>query len=293
MKSEIALEYVRCNLCESDQNEELFIHEGHRVVRCRACHLVYVNPQNTKDRLIQIYDHEYFQNPAKVYYKDYYAERDFRSREFAKMIKRIETFKKPGRLLDVGAAAGFLMDSARKSGWETYGVEFSKTASEFARGELKLNVKTGELPECDWPEDYFDVITMIDMIEHTKDPKANLRAAARFLKPGGLLVISTPNIASLGFRIFGKGFVFMRPEVHLWYFDLKTMSRMLASFGIRVLKADYPYFDTRYFNGREVWNLISRISRKIRVGEREAVPSAPMPGNLMNLFCEKTNHRGR
>ncbi len=282
------LEQVSCNLCGANQTDPVFFCQGYHVVRCKKCSLTYVNPQNTRERLSEIYDNEYFESaPDRPYYKNYYAEREWRSREFSKVIAELEKFKKPGRLLDIGAAAGFLLDAARQRGWETHGIEISKTASDFARKELKLDVRTGELLEAEFPEGSFDAITMVDVIEHVKDPAANIQKAAKLLKTGGVMVFSTPNIDAWAFKIFGTGWVFMVPEVHLWYFNPKTLSKMLECNGLKVLQVQYPYFDTPYFNPKELWNLVRQIFKRVTAGKDEIVKSAPMRGSLMTIFCQK------
>lgn len=279
---------VRCNLCGETVADLIFRYEYNAIVRCRECRLIYVNPRASEELLAGVYNGSYFVCADGPYYKDYFAERSWRTEEFRRLMGEIARYEKPGLLLDVGAAAGYLLDAAREAGWKTLGVELSERASRFAREELGLDVWTGQLPDADLEEGSFDVVTMIDVIEHTIDPRANLLAAHRCLRDGGLLVISTPNIDSLGFRIFGRGFVFIVPEVHLWYFGPRTIRRLLEQTGFRVLRVEYPYFDTPYFNTREMWNLVRAVGRRLWYRGRRVVPSAPMPGNIMLVWARKT-----
>lgn len=279
---------VCCNLCGETAAEPLVRYEHNTIVRCRGCGLVYVTPRASDQRLANVYNGSYFECAKGPYYKDYFAERSWRTEEFRRLVRQIGRYETPGRLLDVGAAAGYLLDAAREAGWKTVGVELAERASRFAREELGLDVRTAQLPDVELEEQSVDVITMIDVIEHTVDPRANLRAAHRYLRADGLLVLSTPNIESLGFRIFGRGFVFLAPEVHLWYFSPRTMRRLLAETGFRVFRIEYPYFDTPYFNRHEAWNLVKRVGQRLWYRDRRVIPSAPMPGNLMLVWARKT-----
>lgn len=279
---------VCCHLCGGTVADPLFRYEFKAIVQCRECRLVYVDPRASEEHLAGIYEGSYFQCADGPYYKDYFSERSWRTEEFRRLIHKITRYEKPGRLLDVGAAAGYLLDAARGAGWKTLGVELSERASRFAREELGLDVLTGQLPNLDLEKESFDAITMIDVIEHTVDPRANLMAAHRCLRAEGLLVISTPNINSLGFRIFRQGFVFIAPEVHLWYFGPRTIRRLLTETGFRVLRIEYPYFETPYFNTREIWNLVKRIAQRLWYSNRRVIPSAPMPGNIMLVWARKT-----
>lgn len=281
------LETTKCNLCGRSETSRLFTFRSFRVVRCNNCSLVYVNPRLSKKSLSQIYNGEYFDTSSQKFYKNYFEERDWRTEEFQKVIQKINTLKSPpGKFLDIGCAAGYLLDAAKDAGWKPYGVEISKQASDFAKNKLKLNVFCGELKDAGFADNFFDVVTMVDTIEHMTDPKSELREVSRILKKGGLLLVDTPNISSLGFKIFQKGWRFMVPEVHLWYFSPKTLRSMLEEQGFRTLKIEYPYFETRYFNLFELKNLFIQLASRF-LSPKKATASAPMKGNLMNVFAAK------
>jgi SAM-dependent methyltransferase len=84
-----------------------------------------------------------------------------------------------------------------------HGIELSQYASEYARTRLGLSVHTGTVEDADFPTEYFDVITLWDVLEHLPDPMKALRILWRWLKPEGLLLLNTPNLDSLDARVFG------------------------------------------------------------------------------------------
>lgn len=118
---------------------------------------------------------------------------------FLKSYKLLEN-ERPGRILDVGCLAGGAMLPLMKSGWECYGVELSesyKVAVERGVKCVRHNVEEG-LP---FEDCFFDAVWAEEIIEHVLDTDFLLSEINRVLKPGGVLILSTPNIASLANRV--------------------------------------------------------------------------------------------
>ncbi|MDD3296482.1 MAG: class I SAM-dependent methyltransferase [Candidatus Omnitrophica bacterium] len=106
-------------------------------------------------------------------------------------IKKRRTF---GKLLDVGCNYGIFLKLAKENGYQVYGVDMSQSAIKYARNELKLNVECKTLKGANFPSEYFDVISMFDVIEHVKDPIGELQEIHRVLKKDGLFFLTTPNV---------------------------------------------------------------------------------------------------
>ena len=143
-----------------------------------------------------------------------------------------------GRILDVGCAFGLFLDVARSRGWDVNGVEISEYAADYARKELKIKVITKPLEKAKFPEDYFDVIHMAELIEHLPDPKKTLMECNRVLKRNGLIVIQTSDIDSLYARIMGKHWDWFLPG-HLYYFSRKTLRGITKKTGFKIIKEFY------------------------------------------------------
>lgn len=105
--------------------------------------------------------------------------------------------KKPAdiRLVDVGCSRGQFVDFAAQAGFAAEGVEPAKHIAATAR-ESGLNVHTGLLEDQHYPDAAFDVATLFEVVEHLREPLPLLQECRRILKPGGILVISTGNVAS-------------------------------------------------------------------------------------------------
>lgn len=131
--------------------------------------------------------------------------------------------KQKGRLLDVGCGNGQFLAQMRDLGWEILGVEPDREAARIAKEQLGNHVITGTLEEASLPEKSFDAITLYHVMEHVHDPVALLRECNRVLKPGGKLVVVTPNIGSFGHKVFRRYWVALDTPRHLHLFSLQTL----------------------------------------------------------------------
>ncbi len=292
--------WVNCNLCGQDSARFLFELGARRVVKCQNCRLVYVNPQPTGAELKKVYA-AYFgtvKDPdGKT--RNWVEEKDKKVREHKKEIEKLERYKKSGAILDVGSAAGFFLASLGK-GWEKYGLEFDASIANYSRKTFGLDVATGELKNAKYRKEFFDIINMSHVIEHMPDPAASLKKAYYFLKQDGLLVVATPNINSLCYRIFGKDFRLLNDPGHLFFFSDKTLRNLLEKTGFEIIKIDYPYFGTPYFNARELKNLAAKsfialalnpLLKLFGAGKRIRVVSPPFYGNTMTIYAKKRTHQ--
>ena len=182
----------------------------------------------------------------------YEEEAGGRARNFRRLLVRLEKLRpEKGRLFDVGAATGILMSLARERGWEVDGVEPSAWAVDFARGRYGLSVRHGVFEDAAIPPASVDVVTMVDLIEHTARPYEALRRAAEVLRPGGLLCLVTPDIRSLAARLAGKGWWHFRPA-HLAYFTRGSLDALFRRTGFTVVRRrSYSWtFSARYLVSR-------------------------------------------
>jgi SAM-dependent methyltransferase len=109
-------------------------------------------------------------------------------------------------------------------------VEINAQAARYCREQRGLNVIAGALDAQTYPANSFDVILMGDVIEHLRDPLDLMRVVQSILKPGGAVIISTPNITGWAGRLLQ-----IKPEEHLYYFAPATMERLLRKAGLDVV----------------------------------------------------------
>lgn len=207
--------------------------QSYNLYKCRQCGLVFVFPLPSNSA--QIYNQDYFLGAKAGFgYANYEEDKHKGNETLKRYLEEIGKFvPQRGRLLDVGAATGVFLESAMKYGWEAEGVEISDYAAEAARRK-GLKVQTGIMESLGYPNNHFDAITMLDVLEHVSDPQEVLRAVHRLLRSGGVVVINTPNTGSFFARLMGKRWHLLVPPEHLFYFNTDNLTKLLAKEGFRV-----------------------------------------------------------
>jgi len=225
-----------CNICASGVSTILLTKDGCEIYQCAKCRLAFTHPQ--PDALDEQYDSAYF---------DLYRSRhEFRLKRGDARLRRIELMKEPGTLLDIGCSLGYFVEAANDRGWRASGVEISPYAAEQARG-LGLDVKTGVLEDAGYPDGAFDCVTMWDVLEHVPDPTRHMLEVRRVLADGGLVVIGTPNLGHILFRIKRERWRHLKPREHIFYFNPSSITRLLKKTGFDVVQP--PVLGGRSFPG--------------------------------------------
>ena len=134
--------------------------------------------------------------------------------------------------LDVGAASGVLVDAARRAGFDAIGVEPSASLASAAREQRGLPVLTGSLPHPELAGRRFDVVFLVDVIEHVAEPVALLARCAEQLAEGGLLIVVTPDVDSVAARVMGRRWWHFR-LAHVGYFDRRSLERAFERVKLR------------------------------------------------------------
>ncbi|TAM36226.1 class I SAM-dependent methyltransferase [bacterium] len=239
---------IKCYLCNSDKTFLYKEINGSLIYSCKNCGLKWVinNAMDLKD----LYTENYFNCNSKIGYQNYLRDELNHRKNAQNMLKFIGKFKKLENLkvLDVGCAFGFLLDEARNlAGCDTFGNELSDYAYKYAKEKLKLNVSNSALTPGCYPENSFDIVFMIGTIEHLNSPKETINTARHILKPDGLLVITTIDIAGK-FPLYS-----LKPPEHLFYFNHKNLSRLLRGSNFEILKVK------TYFSHYYLYDLVYKI----------------------------------
>ena len=224
------VEETPCNLCGSHDTELVLtgtdlrrhVPGTFRVVRCARCGLVFVNPRPTAAAIARYYPTDYAPHratPPSAAERLYYAA--FRNLPVVR----------GARVLDVGCGGGRYLHFLRGRGYEAAGTEVDTAVAERVREDTGFEIYCGMLPDVDIPPESFDAVTLWWVLEHTHDPLATLRAAHRALRPGGQLVVSVQNFASLGRLVFGRFWHHLDLPGHLYQFEPRTLRALLARAG--------------------------------------------------------------
>lgn len=275
------LREVACLFC-GVQDEELRFRDGaFRVVRCRRCGLTYVTPRLPPERLHEMYQEEYWTSgrASDFGYGQYLADAPHYLRTFRLRSRILRALRpQPGRVADVGCAAGFFLRVMADLGWSTTGLEISASMCEHARTTLGLpDVRRGDLLSARLPDGAYDVLTLWDVIEHLEDPPAHLRAARAALRDDGLLVLETQDVSSAFARLMGRRWQHYKHEEHLYHFDPASLERLLRDTGFRSVRS------TRRFSGKYVSPafLAERVGRVHPLLSTLAAPLRLFPGGSL------------
>ncbi len=200
---------------------------------CMNCKLVFVSPLPDPT---SVYNQDYFSGATKGFgYVDYDADKEPMVPTFNKYIDLLATYgKKEGSLFDIGAATGFFLKIAQRRGYRVSGVEMSDHAAGQGRRD-GIDLKSGDLMSLTLPNEAFDVVTMLDVLEHMTEPFKELLESKRILKPHGLLVVNAPNGQSFLARILKTKWHLVLPPEHLFYFSPKNLSGYMESRGFKTI----------------------------------------------------------
>ena len=164
---------------------------------------------------------------GKEYFKGYTKQAEtYNKNQYRKLLKKLEKYRKNNILLEVGSAYGWLLEVAREKKWGTCGIEISKHACDVAE-ERGKGVYWGTVEEnIDNIEEDFDVIIMINVIEHMENPIGTLKLLYGKLREGGIIYITCPNSD----YIYGE--TENERHEHLWQFTIDNMKETLKKAGI-------------------------------------------------------------
>lgn len=240
---------IPCRICSATDSVKILAKNGFDIVRCTKCNLEYTDYAPTAQELKNTYGEQYLTSKGKgTSYFDYLLEEDVMTRNAKKRLAEIEKVKPlGGSILDVGCATGFFLSTTCPK-WSPHGVELSEASSSYARDRYGIKVTTGTLKQASYQDDYLDVITMWDVIEHLAHPLEELLEANRILKQDGLLVLTTGDVNSLFARICGQAWHLYNPPQHLSFFSEKTIRLLLkkGGFYVRTIRREGSLYTVSY-----------------------------------------------
>jgi SAM-dependent methyltransferase len=169
---------------------------------------------------------------------DYLGEEGGRRQTARRLLDLVAAHVPSGRLLEVGCGHGLLLDEARGRGYEVEGLELSRAAALHCRQEFGLSVRQVPLEDGALDDECYDAILLVDVLEHLDDPVRTIERATSLLRPGGLLLIATPDPASRTARLAGGRWWGYLPS-HVCLIPRVTLRELIAGAGL-VLAEDVP-----------------------------------------------------
>ena len=247
---------LACNLCGGVEHRQLFRKRGFDLVRCAECGLAFVANPPVGGALTGLYSadadyHASLLDPATPVF----AAMRRVARQHLAMLQRSVRSPQGLRLLDIGCSSGLFLDAARAAGFAVEGAELSRDTAAFAHTHFGLDVHAGDWRDAGYADGSFDVVTLFDVVEHLPDPLGELAAIRRLLKPGGLLLQSTPNIDGLFPRLSYRLATVLdywphpEPPHHLFQFSHRTLGELTERAGYEVARIDQTRIQLGYSFG--------------------------------------------
>ena len=199
------------------------------IVECQNCGLIYVNP-----RILLLPKYKIISNEQDKFYFE--ETRNERISAYSNLIKQIPTWlgQQAENLLDIGCGDGVLIEAALKEDITCTGIEQNEALINFARERLQGSF-TIKKDFNNIPGSCFDVITLINVIEHLTEPAVVLNKLSKLLKPKGILLIHTPNVSGIYSRILSARWHHYEPLVHFYYFNINTLTKILENSGMDII----------------------------------------------------------
>jgi SAM-dependent methyltransferase len=231
---------VPCALCGAEEFEPFWDCGAFSFVRCARCGLVQQNPQPEPASVAARYGDAYlrYEEANQYAYRDLelLALGDLRfETQVEALFARYRSEGRRPRALDVGCATGALLATLRDRGWDPQGVEISEAQASYGAARHNLPIFAGSLEAAAFPSASFDLVHASHLIEHLNDPASFLRESARVLAPGGLLVLTTPNVDGFQAKVLGPRW---RSAIydHLYLFSLRSLRAFLKDSGFSVMR---------------------------------------------------------
>jgi SAM-dependent methyltransferase len=216
-------------------------------------------------------------------------EKPWRELMAAERLNDIKRFVTEGNLLEIGCSTGEMLAAAGSS-FAVAGVEADERNSLIARAR-GLSCFSGTLSDARFPDHHFDVVALYHVIEHFHSPRAELSEIRRVLKPGGLLVVETPNIETIWFHLLGARWRQFIPD-HIFFFTPHTITQLCrdSGFEIRELRNVGKMMSLRLFVSRlgryhrPTARLLTMISSRFDLNNRTLRLNL---GDVMRVYAKK------
>lgn len=245
---------MNCIVCNNDKSTFLFSKSQSTFVKCKKCGMVFQDPMPTPSKLKDYYvngesywtDHRHtiinnLENLFKV--GDFYVE----------IIKRNISIDKEMCVLDFGCGTGTFLFRIKPFVKEARGIDLSEWSAEFAKDNFEIEIDTRNLNEISNYDNYFDIITMWQTLEHITNPIETIESLKKFLKPGGHLIIGVPNVNSFFAKVLGKKWSHYNADEHVLLFNTKTLSKFMGKMDFNIIKT----YKLAYSFNNEIENILN------------------------------------
>ena len=225
----------------------------YKVINCKYCKFIHINPIPTNEELENLYQNEYYQKTKPDYIIGNEKDIAYQNYTFDEKLDFLESkiSGKQKKILDIGSGPGFFLRRAKKRGWNVLGIEPSPIACKYSKKE-KIPTIQKFFHDVNLKEiGKFDAIHIFDVLEHVNDPMNVLKKSYSLLKKGGIIIIEVPNDFNPLQKIIQKSFkkkeywVTLSSKLkkfdHINYFDFQSISKLVEKTGFKIVLKESTY----------------------------------------------------
>ncbi|MCM8805035.1 MAG: class I SAM-dependent methyltransferase [Candidatus Omnitrophica bacterium] len=244
---------IKCLVCNSVNLRLILKVNEKRIYKCKNCLICFFNP--LPENLENIYNKRYFES----WYLKIYEQRKNYFKIFFNNIKNY--IPKTGKLLDIGCGIGIFLDLMKEKNYDVYGIDISEFAINFCKKRGFTVYKS--FNELNFSEKTFDLITLLDVIAHLKNPIDYLQKCKKLLKRNGILVIKTPLHSDYIFKIAkillftGKSNSILHIPTQIYHFDRNSIFKLSELVGLKIKKIIFlKEFISKKISFLNLWKLL-------------------------------------
>lgn len=230
----------KCNLFDEciEDKSLVAVKNGYPILDCQSCQRRFSVIRDSETHLSEVYSDKYFFEGGDGY-PDYLEGKDILYYYGAYYAKKLKKYALPGKVLDVGCAAGFILKGFESMGWKGQGIEPNETMAAYGRKELNLDIYNGSIEDFS-SEQKFNLVCLIQVIGHFYNVDKSMENISSLLLPGGLVLVESWNMNSWIARILGKHWhEYSPPSVINWFSD-KSLKKLFDDYGFEPITSGHP-----------------------------------------------------
>lgn len=245
---------MQCPACGNNNFINLLQKDDLRLIKCTGCKLIQM------DNLAAQFDighYDYYKNRINMTQNDLYN--SITAKRYINLLNRLELYRKNNAMLDIGCGEGQFLSVAKRLNWQIRGVEIAPYAAQICK-KFNIEVDCRDLLEMDLSSDYYDIVTMFEVLEHLTKPREYLLKINSILRKGGILIVTTPNFNCITRRIIQKDWSLIHRE-HLFYYTPHSIKKLIKGNNFKIIN-----FKVKIVTLPELWGFfLKRDSDKTHI----------------------------
>lgn len=244
---------MNCPVCNGNKNvilrslyDDRYAYPGlFRLLQCTDCKHIYLEHDFTDLEIESLYTKYYPRSALNLeQHKPHVASSSIRSWFNGEKASAFRWVPEDVTILDIGCGFGESLGFHKKRGCDVYGIEADENIARVAN-KYGYKADVGLFSAALYEENFFDYVTLDQVIEHFVDPKKTIHGVCKILKPGGYAILSTPNVEGWGARVFGQRWVHWHAPYHLHHFSKKSIEKIVENEGL-ILKRIYTITNSEW-----------------------------------------------